>query len=635
MSESKQTTAHVSELEARAVAEASRETTWEAPSFVRELFLGRLKLDLIHPHPEPDPEEQKRGREFQARIEVFLRDEVDAEVIERDAKIPEQVIQGLRNLGAFGIKIPREYGGLGLSQYTYGRTMAMIGTKSGALVALLSAHQSIGVPQPLKLFGTEEQKKKYLPRLAKGAISAFALTENDVGSDPARMSVTATPTADGTAYEISGDKLWCTNGAIAELLVVMARTPGKAGKPGPISAFIVETATPGVEVLHRCEFMGIRGIENALLRFHRVRVPKENLLWGEGKGLKLALVTLNTGRLTLPATCAAAGKWCVQVARRFAAERVQWGKPVGQHEAVAQMIADMAARTYAMEAVADLGALLGDAGKSDIRLEAAIAKLWNSDVAWEVCDEALQVRGGRGYETARSLAARGEAPIGVEQLLRDLRINRIFEGTNQVMRLFIAREALDVHLKAAGDVVMPGVPLGRRLSGLVRAGLFYSTWYPSKWLGWGRWPQYSEFGALARHVRYVERTSRRIARQQFHLMALNGPALEKKQALLFRCVDIGAELFAMIATCVRAQRDVKARTTDENAIELADLFCRQSRRKIEVLFEAIRSNDDPTAYRVARGVLDQKFAWLEKGIVAAPEEAPPVADPRRQAAGAS
>jgi hypothetical protein len=607
----------VSEQEARAVAEASRETSWTAPSFVRELFLGRLALDLVHPHPEPDADEQRRAAEFMTRLDQVL-EAIDGERIEHDARIPQDYIDRLRSIGAFGIKIPREYGGLGLSQYTYGRAVAKIGTKSGALVALLSAHQSIGVPQPLKLFGTEEQKRRLLPRLARGAISAFALTESDVGSDPARMSTTATPTSDGTAYLLNGEKLWCTNGSIAELLVVMARTPGPSGRPGPISAFIVETQAPGVEIAQRCEFMGIRGIENALIRFTNVRVPKENLLGGEGRGLKLALVTLNTGRLTLPATCAAAGKWCIQVARRFAAERVQWGRPVGQHEAVAHMLSDMAARTYAMEAIADLGALLADAGRSDIRLEAAIAKLWNSDAAWQVCDDALQVRGGRGYETARSLAARGEAPVPLEQLLRDLRINRIFEGTNQVMRLFIAREALDVHLKVAGDVVLPGVPLGRRFSGLLRSAWFYLRWYPARWFGWALWPRYSSFGALAPHVRWVANTSRRLARQQFHLMVTHGPALEKKQALLFRCVDIGAELFAMAATCVRADRD--ARTGVANAVELADLFCRNARRKIEQWFEGVASNDDARAYRLARQVLGEQYAWLERGIVDAPVE---------------
>ena len=610
----------VSELEARAVAEASRETTWEAPSFVRELFLGRLDLSIIDPYPEPDPEEQNRAAPFLAALERFLIDEVDPEQIEHEARIPQRVIDRLRELGAFGIKIPREYGGLGLSQYSYGRAMGLVGSRHGALVALLSAHQSIGVPNPLKMFGTEEQKKRLLPRLAKGMISAFALTEVDVGSDPARMATTAVPTADGTAYILNGEKLWCTNGAIAEIMVVMARTPGKPGKPGPISAFMVETGSPGVEVVQRLEFMGVRGIENALMRFTNVRVPKEDLLWGEGKGLKLALITLNTGRLTLPATCATAGKWCLQVARRFAAERVQWGRPVGQHEAVAQMLTDMAARTYAMEAVADLGALLADAGKSDIRLEAAIAKLWNSDVAWELADEAVQVRGGRGYETARSLASRGEAPVPLEQVLRDLRINRIFEGTNQVMRLFIAREALDQHLKVAGDVVMPGVPLGRRLAGLVRAGLFYMAWYPSRWLGWSRWPRFASFGRLAGAIRYIERTSRRLARQQFHLMATHGPGLEKRQALLFRCVDIGAELFAMATVCARARRDVKRNPADRSPIDLADVFCRLSRQKVENLFEAIRKNADPEAYKVARGILEGRYEWLEDGIIDAPDQ---------------
>ncbi len=626
---------HVSEHEARAVAEGARETTWEAPSFVRELFLGKLDLGLIHPWPEPEAEEQERAERFLATLERFVREKVDAERIERDARIPEETIQGLRDIGAFGIKIPREYGGLELSQYSYCRAMSLLSTVSSPLVALLSAHQSIGVPGPVKMFGTSEQKHRFLPRLAKGAISAFALTEMEVGSDPARMTTTAMPTADGAGWILNGEKLWITNGTIAELMVVMARTPGKDGKPGPITAFIVETSWPGVEVPHRLEFMGIRGIENGVIRFTNVRVPRENLLWGEGKGLKLALITLNTGRLTLPATMAALGKWCLGICRHWANERAQWGKPVGHHEAVAHMLAKMAADTYAMEAVADLGCLLADKGKSDIRLEAAVGKLWNTDIGWALCDDAMQIRGGRGYETAPSLASRGEAPIPLERVMRDARINRIFEGSNQVMRLFIAREALDVHLKVAGDVVMPGVPLGRRLSGAVRSGVFYAGWYPSRWLGWGHWPQYGEFGPMAGHMQWIERTSRRLARQLLHLMVLNGPALERKQGLLFRAVDVGAELFAMAATLVRAQRDVKRGVGGRTAYELADTFCRASRRRVDALFAGIASNDDAFNYGTARAMLDGRYTWLEQGVVHAPVVGPDQAETTREAVGAS
>ena len=601
--------------EARAMAEASRETEWAQPSFVRELFLGRLDLDLIYPHPEPDAEDQKRSKLFLDAFERFLREEVDAEEIEETGRVPERVIEGLKRLGAFGIKIPQEYGGLGLSQYSYGKAMALAGCFSSAIVTWLSAHQSIGVPQPVKMFGTEEQKKKYLPRCARGAVSAFALTEPDVGSDPARMSTMAVPTEDGSAYVINGEKLWCTNGAVAELLVVMARTPGKDGKPGRISAFLVEANSPGVKVTHRLEFMGLRGIENAVLRFENVRVPRENLLWGEGLGLKLALITLNTGRLSLPAVCAAAGKWCLEVVRKWSNERVQWGRPIGHHEAVARMISDIAARTFAMEAVADLSALLSDRGRADIRLEAAVAKLFNSDTAWDVTDIAMQIRGGRGYETARSLASRGEPAIPLERLLRDLRINRIFEGSNEILRLFIAREAVDLHLKVAGDLIDPKAPPARKLAATVRAGLFYAWWYPARWLGWGRWPQYGDFGPLATHMRYIERAARKLAREQFHAMTRYQGGLERKQAVLFRLVDVGVELYAMSAACVRARWLVSQNAADQTPLQLADLFCRGARRRIARSFHDVWSNDDVLAYRTARAILDGRFEWLEEGVI--------------------
>jgi len=609
----------VSADEAREVAEAAREQQWAAPSFVRDLFLGRLRMALIDPYPERDPEEVARAQPFLDKLARFVRDNVDSDRIDREGEIPDAVIAGLRDLGAFGIKIPREYGGLGLSQLSYMKAIELVSSVDGSLTALLSAHQSIGVPQPLKMFGSDAQKQKYFPRLARGAISAFALTEPGVGSDPAAMETLAVPTQDGQAWLLNGEKLWCTNGTKAELMVVMARTPSKVvnGKEKrQITAFIVETGWPGVAVVHRCHFMGLKAIYNGVIRFTNVRVPQENVLWGEGKGLKLALTTLNTGRLTLPISSVAAGKRCLEISRQWANERVQWGRAIGKHDAIAQKIGAMAANTFAMEAVAELCGAMADRGSYDIRLEAAIAKLYNSEAGWRIIDETVQIRGGRGYETADSLRARGEKPVPVERIMRDFRINLIFEGSSEIMHLFIAREAVDKHLQVAGDVVMPGKGVSQQLRGLVRAALFYGWWYPSRWLGWGFWPKYAAFGPLAKHVRYVDRNARRLARGVFHAMLRFGPKLEYRQAVLFRLVDVGGELFAMAATCARAQWLLRQdAATGKRAVALADLFCREARGRIQGKFKQLWRNADVEGYRVAQDVLRGEHRWLEQGMV--------------------
>lgn len=602
---------HVSEREAREVAEAARQKEWRAPSFVRRLFEGRLPLDLVHPYPRVPEEELARARPWLEKLEKLLKGKVDAEAIDRDYKIPQEIIDGLAELGCMGIKIPREYGGLGFSQAIYNRAVALAASYESSIGVLLSAHQSIGVPQPLKEFGTPEQKKKYLPRLAKGAISAFALTEPGVGSDPAKMTTTAVLSDDGEHYILNGEKLWTTNGTIAEIMVVMAKTGERE-----ITAFIVESDWPGVEVAHRCHFMGLHGIENAALRFTNVKVPKENILWDRGKGLKLALITLNTGRLTIPSTAAAAARACLGIARRFSQERVQWGHPIGKHDAVAQMLGRIAANAFAIEAVADLAALIADEGKMDIRLEAAMAKMWTTERGWELVDDTLQIRSGRGYETASSLRARGERAEPIEKMMRDFRINMIFEGSSEIMRLFIAREAVDTHLNVAGAIANPKASLGQKIPAFLKAALYYAFWYPARWFGWGWWPRYGEFGKLARHLRYVNRRSRKLARTLFHAIVRFGPKLEKRQAVLFRMVDIGAELFAITAAISRAHalrisKSPEERAQGASAVHLADTFAWTARRKIDGLFRKVFRNDDVRVYKTAQRVMANQVAWLE------------------------
>ncbi|MCX9192783.1 acyl-CoA dehydrogenase [Carbonactinospora thermoautotrophica] len=606
----------VGEHEARQVAEAARETVWRKPSFAKELFLGRFRLNQIHPHPRAAEEARLKGEAFLRKLRAFC-ETIDGRRIEREARIPDEVVRGLKELGAFGMKIDEKYGGLGLSQVYYNRALMLVGSASPAIGALLSAHQSIGVPQPLKLFGTEEQKRRFLPRLAAGEISAFLLTEPDVGSDPARLATTAVPTEDGSAYLLNGVKLWTTNGVVADLLVVMARVPRGEGHPGGITAFVVEADSPGITVENRNAFMGLRGIENGVTRFHDVRVPAENRIGQEGQGLKIALTTLNTGRLSLPAMCAGAAKWCVKIAREWSDARVQWGRPIAQHEAIAQKIAFMAATTFAMEAVLDLSSQLADDATNDIRIEAALAKLYGSEMAWLIADELVQIRGGRGYETAESLAARGERAVPAEQLLRDMRINRIFEGSTEIMHLFIAREAVDTHLSVAGDIIEPDKPFPVKARAAARAAVFYAGWLPKLLAGKGTLPgAYGEFGPLARHVRYVERASRKLARSTFYGMARWQGRLQWKQAFLARVVDIGAELFAMSAACVRARmlRDDEPEHADA-AYELADAFCCQARLRVERLFRELWRNTDHTDRRLARHVLEGRYTWLEEGVV--------------------
>lgn len=586
------------------MAEAARDERNNA-GLAAGIFFGEPNFDLLLPFPKQSVEDHDQGDAFLHRLEEVLDNHADPDEIDATGEIPDALLSELASIGAFGIKIPIKYGGLGLSQTNYSRAAMLLGSRCGNLAALLSAHQSIGAPQPLILFGTEEQKQKYLPRCAKGEISAFALTENDVGSDPARMKTEAKLDPGGEHYILNGEKLWCTNGTKAGMIVVMAKTP-TAEKPHATTAFIVETSWPGVEIIHRCRFMGLKALYNGVMHFENVRVPVANVLGGVGRGLKVALTTLNTGRITLPAACTGLSQRCLDISTRWCKSREQWGQPISRHAAVADKLSRMAADTFAMESVVRYVSSLVDRDKhADVRLEAALGKLWGSEKSWRIMDDTMQLRGGRGFETAASLKARGEPAEPVERLFRDARINTIFEGSSEIMRLFIAREALDPHLKIGAAAVNTTLPMKVRAKAALRAAGFYAKWLPAKFIPRGA----GDAGDLIHpelqaDLNAVARLSRVLARRLFFAMARNGPKLEKRQILLGHFVDIGTELFVWSCALANAgSRLADSGMSDEKlakTVRLVRFFGKITRERVAASFAKLRAQIDTESWMVAQ-----------------------------------
>ncbi len=587
-----------------AVAEDNRELDWKSKSFMASMFMGDFDVAMCFPFPAQDAADKAAGDAMCAKVQAWAEANIDGEQIDHDEEIPAHVLRGCAELGLMGIKIPTKYGGLGMSQTNYMRILSVIANHCGSVAATLSAHQSIGAPQPLKLFGTQAQKDKYLPLFAKGALSAFALTEPGVGSDPANMSTTAVTDENGD-WILNGTKLWCTNGNIADVIVVMARTPAivKNGREiNQISAFIVETDTPGFQVLHRSRFMGLKAIENGIIRFVDLKVPKENLVGGEGKGLRLALTTLNDGRLSIPAIGAQSMIEIGAFMTRWAKTREQWGKVIGEHEAGAEKLAQITAGAYAMETFSNYCAALSDMGDRDLRMEAASAKLYNTEMSWTLADTAMQLRGGRGYETHTSLEGRGAPAFPMERALRDTRINRIVEGTSDIMRLFLAREALDSHLRLAGGLFKRGATVGDKLGVLARSGVFYARWYPRLWLG-GLFKSYGGFDPrLRKWVKWVEKRSRKLARTLFHQMMFKGQKLEMHQLILARLVDVGTELAVMALVAARVQTEMAA--GDASGLNKAVYWLHARSVVVDQLFSAVTSNSDALARAVAKEAMD-------------------------------
>lgn len=593
------------EDEALQVAEASRESDWKSKSYMASIFLGDFDISMTYPYPEQVSEDKKIGDAICEKVENWCKANLNGEEIDHAQTIPAHVWRGLKELNLLAIKIPTEYGGLGMSQTNYMRILSVVARYCGSTAATLSAHQSIGVPQPLKLKGTKEQKQKYLPKFAEGWVSAFALTEPNAGSDPAALCTKAELSEDGSHWILNGEKLWCTNGVVADIIVVMAvsgKIKTKSGKEiTEISAFIVETDTPGLDIMHRCNFMGIKAIENGILRFTDCKVPADNLIGGRGNGLKLALETLNDGRLSIPAISADGAKEILEFSKKWAKSREQWGRAIGNHEEGADKLSRIASGAYAMSALSDYCASLSDGHKQDMRMEAAAAKMFNTELLWQVADTALQLRGGRGYETATSLEKRGENVMPIERALRDSRINRIVEGTTDVMHLFLAREALDWHLKKAAPLLNSKTPFGEKMAAFMTCAKAYPA-FLLRSITPSFLKSFSEFHPKLRpYLRKADARSKKLARKMFFKMATLGPKLETRQLTLSRVIDVGTEIAVMGLVASRVQGEID-RGSNAN-LDTALYWLDAAVLRIDNILASLSTNSDASARTLAKSLL--------------------------------
>lgn len=413
--------------------------------FAKDLYFGRFRTDSIMPYPEPSEGAKSSGDSMVEKTKNFCRESIDPDAIDRQAEIPDAVIKGLANIGVLGMTIGKDHGGAGMTQYNYCRVMEIIGGHCASTTVFVNAHHSIGM-RALELFGTDDQKARWLKPLTTGEkIGAFALTEQAAGSDASNVRTTAKLSDNGENYILNGEKRWITNGGIADVLTVMARTPDPSDPDGKITAFLVTPNMKGFEVLEeRMEKVGIRGTATSRIKFTDMVVPKENVLGEVGKGLKLALTVLDFGRTTFGAACTGTAKYCLERMVARANSRRQFGKTLGEFEMVRGKIAEAAADMYAMESATYHTAALIDSGAEDYMVETAMLKVFASDQLWRIVNDCLQIWGGKGFFT--------DQPF--ERMMRDARLNLIGEGANDVLRCFIASVGfrhLGKELKGGGD----------------------------------------------------------------------------------------------------------------------------------------------------------------------------------------
>lgn len=606
-----------------AIAEASRDRT-PYSGFLSGLFEGIVRRDLFR--SQSIPRVTEATGDFLTRLRHLLIETVDPEQIDRAGELGKDVLSALKDIGAFGLKIPTMYGGLGFTQSDYHRVAILLGSHDAATTVLISAHNSIGAAEPVKLAGNSEQKQRLLPRLAQGDISGFALTEKGAGCDIWDLRTYAIPVHEHgslVGYRLTGDKLYTTNAPrkdnefLASLLVVIAQIvnePGDVTRPKlerRFGAFVVDTRTPGCRCI-RLHYMGVRGIYNGAVQFDNVFVPVADRLGKEGEGLRRALESLTVGRLTLPAACLGSLKQCLWLARRRAQQRVQYDRPIGEHTDIGEKIVRMASRVLALEALVSITGVWADA-KIDVRLESAAAKILATEWLLESALDLFRIFGGRGFETSESLRLHGDLPAPIERMIRDSLINVIWEGTNGILTLWIGREGLAEyvsHGKAFLDFqiseVVQALPYfvkiaGRSLNPLPRIGGWWGSAAPeSSW------------------ERFVTRNSRELAQKSLLAVARHRQGLARKQLLMTSLVKAGVQLFAVESLLWYASQPIIR--NQQLADRLVQHFCSYVEEAFHptplISLKRPLCEDDSQVFRLAQDILAGKAEWLESGILA-------------------
>ncbi|MFO0879888.1 MAG: acyl-CoA dehydrogenase family protein [Gemmataceae bacterium] len=561
--------------------------------FAKGLFFGQFNAALLFPYPQLQPSEVEPTRQAMEQVRTFCRDNIDAARIDREAEIPASVIEGLGRLGVLGMTAPPEFGGRGFGQLAYTRIMEIIGGHCASTAVFVNAHHSIGI-RALLLFGTEAQKQRWLPPLVSGEkLAAFALTEVEAGSDASNVQTTATPTPDGSGFILQGTKRWITNGGIADVLTVMARTPGTGpNKKKEITAFLVTPDMPGFQVVEkRMAKNSIRGTATGRLAFENMFVPKENILGAQGKGLRVALTVLDFGRTTFGASCTGVAKACVEAASQHALRRVQFEQPLADFELVKKKIAFMAAYAFAMEAATAECASFIDRGFEDYMLETAMLKVWSTDALWQIVNDTMQIHGGKGFFF--------DEPY--ERWMRDARLNLVGEGANDVLRAFIAmvgiKPVADQFLKVKDALSHPI----RDLSTLLSFG------------GNQLWSRISTPDVPVRSSSLREIARGLGARIRDFSLAVQKALIQHRENILFRqyvqerLADAACEIYA--SACVLARVDSLLTVGNGHAseverdVQIGRYFLRLSDRKVRHCLASLAANDDAETTRTADAVL--------------------------------